>query len=104
VSVLALAVTGVLAANSGEQAVGQQAQQAARGGFKEVDLVRPSLGPPPVPLPRHQEREIPGPLVAAGSDVMVVGSGAIVTPRGGAFMSPRERADEAIRRVIRRLG
>ena len=98
----ALVLATTCALSAGEQMVGAESRGSSKGRIVEVDRIQPSLDPAPVQLPTHQDDQV-GPA-ALGSDMMVVGSGAIVRPRGGAFMSPRERSDQAIRRTIRRLG
>ena len=73
----------------------------------QVDRASFDTGPRPVGLPQTQQREdddsTMGPA-SVGSDTMINRGNAIVGSRGGAVMTPRQRADRDIQRLIRQLG
>ena len=93
--------------------------QSYEGGAVYVSAAAPPTSGSPVTLPSYSKGEAGG-LGAPGSSFESQsgpqtfveratttsdprGGGALVRPRGGAFFSPRQRADQAIGRMIRRL-
>ena len=73
------------------------------GEVKEIALAEPPLSPTPT-MPNHVDRETMTGPISIGSDMMTTYGSAIVTPTGGSLMSPRQRSDQAINSLIRRLG
>jgi hypothetical protein len=82
------------------------ASDPGTGGKRAIKHIA-LLEPPPEPTytqPNHVDREpVTGP-VSIGSDMSTTVGSAIVAPTGGSFMSPRQRSEQAINGLIRKLG
>ena len=120
VAVLLLVGTvGAMAQSNRDQIVRVNMPNVAEGTLYLRSSLIPRVEGPPVSLPTPVDpssaesltlngpvANSPVPMASAPkgmSDSIGFGSGALATPRGSAFSSPKARADREIRRLIRRL-
>ncbi len=100
---LVLATSGTFAAVSDNKGFGTGAEGNRGGGAQQV-AKRDQAEPFQPFMPGHNtDITIAGPM-SLSSDGMTISQGsALVAPRGGSFMTSRQRADRAIRATIRKL-
>ena len=77
-----------------------------RGGFKEVALRHTVSGLPPVNMPTNGNNQgaVIGPSSVGTELTGTLQGSALVTPRGGAILTPRQQVGQAVTKTIRRLG